>query len=70
MIALFFTTIIIFKKTLWIKSMAIKQSFHLNAIFSHLASPIVGSFGNSQVLMENIFIIKWVINPKIWVDHT
>jgi len=50
--------------------MAIKQSFHLNAILSHLASPIVGSLGDSQVLLENIFIIKWVMNPKIWVDHT
>jgi hypothetical protein len=50
--------------------MAIKQSFHLDAILSHLASPIVASLGDSQMLMENIFIIKWVINPNIWVNHT
>ncbi len=50
--------------------MAIKQSFHLDAILSYLASNIIGSLGDSQMLMENIFIIKCVINPKIWVDHT
>jgi hypothetical protein len=54
MITSLFITIVIFQKEhCRIQSMAIKQTFHLDPIHSHLVRPIIGNLDENQMLVEN-----------------
>ncbi len=55
---------------LQIQSIAIEENFHQDPILSHFVRPTINSLDNYQMLVDNIFNIIKVINPKIKVDHT
>jgi hypothetical protein len=44
--------------------MAIKQTFHLDPIPSHLVKPIIGNLDDNQMLVEKIFNISGMISQK------
>jgi hypothetical protein len=50
--------------------MALKESFQLYPIISHLVKVAIGNLDDNQTLMEIIPNIIRVSSPKVWVDHT
>jgi len=57
-------------RALQIQSITIERKFHQDTILSHFVRPTISNLDDYQMLVENIFNIIRVINPKIKVDYT
>jgi hypothetical protein len=57
-------------RALHIQSIVIEKNFHQDPILSHFVRPTINNLDDYQMLVENIFSIIRVINPKIKVDRT